>query len=97
MEKHFKVKRSKWPGWAYIISNTLDAKDVSQFQLFSVKREAFTEFKHVQLHLYQMGLIGWVAATKITNYTFIRILTKLNATPFWMDLTQNKLWFKRSF
>jgi hypothetical protein len=60
-------------------------------------RAFYREFREIERHLIIRDFYGWAAYTKLDNPGVMRILRKVGAQPYRINLEFDSIWFYRRF
>ena len=60
-------------------------------------RAFYKKFREIERHLIIRDYLGWAAYTKLDKPGIMRILRKVGAQPYKINLKENAIWFFRRF
>jgi hypothetical protein len=82
-------------GYANIYCQTMH--DGVKHSKIKIGREILTELRQLERFLKDSGFKGWVSWTQLINPNIMKMLTKIKAYPYGINLKQEKIWFRKQF
>jgi hypothetical protein len=90
---HWKIV-NEIAGWLQVECPTYQANEGKKVPL-SINRQIYREWKEIENLIVKNNIKGWIANTEIDNWPMIRIITRVGAKPYRIDIINKLIWFNK--